>query len=313
MRAPIRVSNSILFFVDDSYVSSVDEFEDIIGQGLRDKDVSIIFMQSKTSEKWDKGEITKFQSALLDFVGGQNDYPASDYLSERLDIFRSVIKHVGKIRGGKPRAICHFATSGAAPKEVEILGAITAIRDTFLETGYFVEVRSEPLHRDLLIELWDKADGGVEATLPAFAYAAFPKTPGVEESYVATAKARDYVRIILQDANGNIRKRVFEENVRDYIGSDTEIDTEILNTLDDEQRQKQFGLLNNGITIVSPDVRVQGGNEIFLRDYQIVNGCQTSNLLFDRYDELSDDVTVMLKIVETSDRDIVDEVVRSTN
>ena len=233
--------DSILFFVDDSYVSSVDEFEDIIGQGLRDKDVSIIFMQSKTSEKWDKGEITKFQSALLDFVGGQNNYPASDYLSERLDIFRSVIKHVGKIRGGKPRAICHFAASGAAPKEVEILGAITAIRDTFLETGYFVEVRSEPLHRDLLIELWDKADGGVEATLPAFAYAAFPKTPGVEESYVATAKARDYVRIILQDANGNIRKRVFEENVRDYIGSDTEIDTEILNTLDDEQRQKQFG------------------------------------------------------------------------
>jgi AIPR protein len=60
-------------------------------------------------------------------------------------------------------------------------------------------------------------------------------------------------------------------------------------------------------------VRVQGGNEIFLRDYQIVNGCQTSNLLFDRYDELSDDVTVMLKIVETSDREIVDEVVRSTN
>ena len=87
--------------------------------------------------------------------------------------------------------------------------AIAAIRDTLLETGHFVEVRSEPLHRDLLIELWDKADGGVEATLPAFAYAAFPKTPGVEESYVATVKASDYVRILLQDTNGNIKKARF--------------------------------------------------------------------------------------------------------
>ena len=40
---------------------------------------------------------------------------------------------------------------------------------------------------------------------------------------------------------------------------------------------------------------------------------KTSNLLFDRHDELSDDVTVILKIVETSDCEIVDEVVRSTN
>ena len=36
-----------------------------------------------------------------------------------------------------------------------------------------------------------------------------------------------------------LRKRVFEENVRDYIGSDAEINAEILDTLDDGQRQKR--------------------------------------------------------------------------
>ncbi|MCP5411544.1 MAG: AIPR family protein [Alphaproteobacteria bacterium] len=34
------------------------------------------------------------------------------------------------------------------------------------------------------------------------------------------------------------------------------------------------------ITIISPDVRVNRGRNI-LRDFQIVNGCQTSNVLFE--------------------------------
>ena len=76
--------------------------------------------------------------------------------------------------------------------------------------------------------------------------------------------------------------------------------------------QKRFGILNNGITIVSPDVRVQG-NEFYFRDFQIVNGCQTSNILFDSADEISGDATLMLKVVETDDPAIVDDIVRSTN
>ena len=83
-------------------------------------------------------------------------------------------------------------------------------------------------------------------------------------------------------------------------------------TLNDEPRQKRFGILNNGVTIIAPDVRLSAF-EMYLRDFQIVNGCQTSNVLFRNRDIVDGDATLVLKIVETSDPSVVDDIVRSTN
>jgi len=61
----------------------------------------------------------------------------------------------------------------------------------------------------------------------------------------------------------------------------------------------------------TPDVRVEG-NELCLRSYQIVDGCQTSNVLFEARDSISSDATFMLKIVETDDAMIVDDMVNKS-
>jgi hypothetical protein len=155
-------------------------------------------------------------------------------------------------------------------------------------------------------------EGQVEATLRVLGSAAFPKAPEIEEGYVVTVRACDFVTQILSDQHGRLRQRIFEENVRDFIGLHGEINNEMAETLQDAVKQKRFGLLNNGVTLISPDVRVTGF-DIYLRDFQIVNGCQTSNVLFENRSTISDDTTVMLKIVETSDPAVVDDIVRSTN
>jgi len=85
---------------------------------------------------------------------------------------------------------------------------------------------------------------------------------------------------VLIDKNDKLRQRIFEENVRDFIGLESEVNAEIADTLKDGLKQKRFGILNNGITIISPDVKV-AGLDIYLRDFQIVNGCQTSNVLYE--------------------------------
>jgi hypothetical protein len=76
-------------------------------------------------------------------------------------------------------------------------------------------------------------------------------------------------------------------------------------------RGRHFPVLNNGITIVSPDVRLQG-NTLHLTNFQIVNGCQTSNVLFENRDHLND-VMVNVKVVETKNEDVFSELVRATN
>jgi hypothetical protein len=62
---------------------------------------------------------------------------------------------------------------------------------------------------------------------------------------------------------------------------------------------------------VSPDVKLQG-TTLHLTNYQIVNGCQTSNVLFEHRDQLSD-IMVNVKVVETQNEDVFSELVQATN
>ncbi|WP_367086026.1 AIPR family protein [Pseudomonas sp. HOU2] len=304
--------DGIMMFVDDVYVSSVEEVDDVFNARRRDAEVTVIFVQAKTSESWSKSEINTFQSAILDFLSEDPEYPHSEYVNTCREVFESILSHVGKMRDGKPNAHCYFATTARSSEDREILAAQKALKSSLGNTGYFNHVDVTLSNRDTIVEMWGAAEGQVEATLPILGQAAFPKAPGIDEGYVVTVKAVDFIKQILADKNDRLRQRIFDDNVRDFIGVDGEVNTEISDTLKDSIKQKRFGVLNNGITIISPDIRI-AGLEIFLKDFQIVNGCQTSNILFEHRDLVTDDAILMLKIVETSDPSVVDDIVRSTN
>jgi hypothetical protein len=70
--------------------------------------------------------------------------------------------------------------------------------------------------------------------------------------------------------------------------------------------------MNNGVTIVASVVR-PSGQAIFIRDFQIVNGCQTSNILISRDEDIPQGVSLMVKLIEASDPVVIDDIVRATN
>ena len=76
--------------------------------------------------------------------------------------------------------------------------------------------------------------------------------------------------------------------------------------------QDRFGILNNGITIIASDVRVQN-DKISIENYQIVNGCQTSNVLFENYTLLRSSAMITVRVIEANDSDVIADVVRATN
>lgn len=304
--------DGVMMFLDDSYVSSPEEVSNFFEARKRDVDATLVFCQAKTSESWDKGEINKFESAINDFLSDEHEYPHSEHMENARRVFDAVIKNVGKLKGGKPRCISYFATTAKPTSDREILAAMAALRNSVVDSGLFSDVEAGLLDRDKVVNLWTAAEGQVEATLKVLGMAAFLKAPGIEEGYVVTVRAKEFISSVLTDESGRLRQRIFDENVRDFIGSHGKINSEMSETLRDEIKQKRFGLLNNGITIISPDVR-PSGFDMYLRDYQIVNGCQTSNVLFENRGIIDDDITVMLKIIETSDPAVVDDIVRSTN
>ena len=114
-------------------------------------------------------------------------------------------------------------------------------------------------------------------------------------------------------------KELFERNVRGYFGRKKNIVNKgIYKTATDPIEGSRFFFLNNGITIVCNSVSylaVRENPEIEITNLQIVNGGQTTNSIYEAYQAgvLDESVYVLLKIVATEKKELVEKIAESTN
>jgi hypothetical protein len=303
--------DGIAIIINEEIITSDDDAKSIFEKSKRNHDVLIIFIQSKTSDNFDLGDFLKFKEAVLRFSNQDNYTSPDSVLSTAWSIFDTILNNAHRIRNGKPSISARFITTGSykAPKELE--SAKNKFSEQLKDTGLFNDVDVKFLGRDELTALWVGTYTGVSAKLEAFSIAALPRISGIEEAYLAVVKAKDLVEKLLITDDGTLRSQVFEENVRSFLGLENTVNNSISQTINSHSASR-FPVLNNGITIASPDVRVQG-QTLHLENFQIVNGCQTSNVLFENFENLNDDIMVNLKIVETSNEDVFSELVRATN
>lgn len=131
---------------------------------------------------------------------------------------------------------------------------------------------------------------------------------------ICTTTAKEIARIVNEDEKGF----VFDLNVRKYLGNLGTVNKDIKETCSDEDTSYLFWFLNNGVTIVCDKVDPvtdPDNPHLKIENLQIVNGCQTSSSLAIAQKEgiLQEDTTVILKVFETSDLELVDKVVLTTN
>ncbi|MFG1899233.1 AIPR family protein [Micromonospora carbonacea] len=134
-------------------------------------------------------------------------------------------------------------------------------------------------------------------------------------SHVALVKLRDYMTF-LSDEDGQLRRHIFDWNVRDYQG-DVEVNREIRSSLENPDGP-EFWWLNNGVTIVCSKATAVG-KTYHLDDVQVVNGLQSSHTIFNFLRSAPGthpafDRSILVRILVTGDdlatRDLV---IRATN
>lgn len=133
-----------------------------------------------------------------------------------------------------------------------------------------------------------------------------------KNSHVLLVRLEDYWKFV-KDDNGNLRRYLFDSNVRDYLGSN-QVNEDIARSLADETAP-DFWWLNNGVTILAtnasaPDKTIQ------LQDIQIVNGLQTTETIFRHFqsgESIKPDSSLLVKIIVSSDAQARDQIIRATN
>jgi hypothetical protein len=108
---------------------------------------------------------------------------------------------------------------------------------------------------------------------------------------IAPVKARE-----LGNLQGLADQSLFDFNVRGALGN-TQVNRDIVASIRDPGVHKLFPLFHNGITIVCKTLE-RTPDRIRIKDYYVVNGCQSLNALYDNRSSLTEDLRILTKIVK---------------
>jgi cold shock CspA family protein len=178
------------------------------------------------------------------------------------------------------------------------------------KTGLFSSVEFIPLDAEGLKGLYREIHHKIVREIIFEKHTILPQIAGVEEAYIGVVPCTEYLKVIC-DEDGALNRRLFYDNVRDFQGHNP-VNTEIAKTIQDAARNDRFSLLNNGVTIVASDLNKVGAR-FKLKDFQIVNGCQTSHIIYLNRAQLTSNIYLPVKLIVTTDSEVTSQVIQGTN
>lgn len=135
-------------------------------------------------------------------------------------------------------------------------------------------------------------------------------------NYVGLSSLEDYFKFIT-DKEGNLLRYIFESDVRDFQGSNVQVNKDILKTLSSDNAF-DFWWFNNGITILVSKATISG-KVMTLDNVQIVNGLQTSFCIYDYFKNKNiiegrdKERTILLRVIVMEDSATQDKIIKATN
>ncbi len=128
-----------------------------------------------------------------------------------------------------------------------------------------------------------------------------------EHMAVAVVPALELVKL-----PGIKNRTLFSRNVRLFAGR-TSINKDLAKTIRDPAEHRLFPAYHNGLTLLTDELGVQG-SELSLSGVGVVNGCQSLITLFENQDALTDDLRLLVKVVEVAkDNTVADKVTHRSN
>jgi cold shock CspA family protein len=287
--------------------------EDINNVMSRPKDVSVefIFIQSKYKPNFDLGEFLKFVAGVRNFLSDQQRAIQNEKVAEWTELKNYIFSEnfIAKW-DSNPNVRLYYVAMGTWRNDKNILANASQAKDDVVALNTYEVPEIVFLDEEGIKNVCDSNENRFTAQIPLEGFMELTHVDNVDNSCIAICYAGNFLKILTSE-NGDIRKALFDDNVRDYQGENA-VNNEISRTI--EKDPSKFILLNNGITIVCDKFQT-ASRKITIENPQIVNGCQTSHVIFYAHKRGLDvsRVPLNIKIIATQDINISNQIVRGTN
>jgi hypothetical protein len=300
--------DSVAFIINGELIKNLESFLEVVSKKGK-LDISLYLFQAKTSAKFSNSEMGNFLDTIIDFVQDTPNFPLTPEAKAYHEIYSTVLSDIGLIKEFK--LFTYYCCLGDWKEEKPITVTISNKKQLIDKIKTFETIEVIPLDRDKLIDLFKKASNPIEAELKFSRKVAIDDIDGVKESYIGLLPFSEFKKLIIDPENGGLRN-LFYDNVRDFLGLTNDVNEKILETLK-QGKNTEFALFNNGVTVLASENKGRG-EKLKLINYQIVNGCQTSNVLYECKDiEGINSVIVPIKVIITEDETLRDKIILSTN
>jgi len=301
--------DGIAIIVNGVLVSSVEEAGDLLKiNGFLD--VRFIFIQAKSGSKFDSGEMAIFMDGVVEFFADTPTMPVNPDVVVARELMTWIYGNSVKFSRQKPVVEMHYVTTGSWKNDATLSAVASKRVETLDDTGLFSKTLFRPYGSDEIQACYQNTKNSITVEFNFVDKVTLPEIENVSVAYLGYLPIGEYTKL-LTDSSGNIRKPLFYDNVRDFQG-DNPVNSEMKETLGNFSGRQRFSILNNGVTVVARDLNTTG-NKFSMSDYQIVNGCQTSHVLFESQSQLGPETNIPVKIVHTIDEDIISDIITATN
>lgn len=320
------MSKALTLFFLQSHFQDLDSYSalDCIVDGSNDQGIDAIYIeerdnknivhiiQTKFSMKREKvldkrfpgNELVKFLKKFDDYVVNNHYHEfANEFLKSKLDEVFSLENKTFNI----------ILLTTALPPAAHELTQFFETLDKYNRRKKYVDVQFAGLS-ELADLLPNVAEPKVDIKLKFEGNIVETKSGRVQNIVIGRVQGREIANLVKTKG-----EELFAKNVRGFLNTRSNaINQEILETATNPEKSPYFFVLNNGITIVCDETDYMSGvpsPEVIASGAQIVNGGQTSNTLYEalKADKLQPSVEVLVRIIETKKKDVLDNITKATN
>jgi AIPR protein len=300
--------DGLAIIVNGHLVEDTDEIDSLLeSNGFLD--VTYLFIQAKTSSSFDTKEMHAFYFGVSDFFSEEPKLPRNDDIEKYAELSEYILDNASDF---KDNPICKtfYVTTGVVNEDQNISAVVNSSKNELESYNLFERVDPNVIGANDLGKLYRKTKNPITSKFTFSNKVTLPEIAGIDQSFFGVLPFSELRKLLIDD-NDNLQS-IFDDNVRDFQGVANLVNSNINETLTNENPEL-FSVLNNGVTIVADSIKTSA-NTITVSDYQIVNGCQTSNVLYENRNNAGiDGINIPLRLIVTSNEDIKSQITVSTN